>query len=118
VLIVAGCAQPAPFTNVSSPVPHGTLTGTLLREGGAVSPGGGGPKAVPVDGTVSVASGSTVVATARASKGRFTLGLPPGTYTVTAVTTGGGSALHCSAASSARVVSYATTSTEIDCIVP
>jgi hypothetical protein len=119
LLLVSGCAPTLEHGPVAGAVPAaGTLTGTVLREGGALGPNGSQPKAVPMDATVSATRGSRMVARIKVTGGRFTLSLPPGTYTVTAVTSGSGTPLHCAAASSATVTSMATTTTAVDCIVP
>lgn len=112
LLVVSGCSHPA------AAQVDGTLTGTFLLEGGAVNPKLTQQPVHPLDGVVSAMRGTTVVATAHATDGHFTLSLPPGTYTVTGVTSGTSQPMQCSARSSATVTAEATTSTEIDCIVP
>lgn len=110
LLIVSGCTHPA-----ATPA-DGTLTGTFLLVGGPMEPQLAQQPGRQTDGVVSVTRGTTVVATVKATKGHFTLSLPPGTYTVTGVTSGT-NPLHCSAESSATVRPKATTSTAIVCSI-
>lgn len=77
MLILSACTQAPPGS--------GTLKGTFTTEGGAMGLDGAQPSPHPLDGTITATRGTTVVASARAIDGSFTLTLPPGTYTITGI---------------------------------
>lgn len=95
-----------------APSGNGTLKGTFISEGGALGPDGAQPSPHPLDGVITATRGTTVVASARAIDGSFTLTLPPGTYTITGIA-GAEHGTACTVTS--KVTSGATSSVEVIC---
>lgn len=106
VLVASGCAG-APGGSV-------VVKGTLVVRDVPNFLGNPVPKAGPVDGLVSAARGTDVVATVPATGGSFILALPAGTYTITG-TTGGKNPLKCRAATPVTVTAAANTSVQVTC---
>ena len=104
LLIVSGCTQ--------APPGNGTLKGTFTTEGGALGLDGTQPSPHPLDGAITATRGTTVVASARAIDGSFTLTLPPGTYTITGVAP---SEHGTACTTTSKVTSGTTSSVEVVC---
>jgi hypothetical protein len=83
MLAAAGCtASSDPHVGTTETV-IGTVSGTFLREGGPIGPGGQQPKEVKLAGQIEFLSSGRLAAKAEVGKtGRFSVGLTPGRYTV------------------------------------
>jgi hypothetical protein len=90
IALLSACAPAAAHTIAHAVGPaavhadaSGTVTGRLQIEGGPISPGGQQPGKRPVPGTVEFTSMREHPVTVRVGdSGRFSVHLPPGTYTV------------------------------------
>lgn len=80
----AATASSASVTRASSHGDDGTVTGTFTRVGGPLGPDGTQPRPVPLMGTLIFSAGHhRTVAVHVGKTGRFSVGLPAGTYVVT-----------------------------------
>jgi hypothetical protein len=83
VVTLAACGPGASATRATAETDDGTVTGTFMRVGGPLGPGGMQPRSVPLTGTVTFsASHHRMVAVQVGKTGRFSLRLPAGSYAV------------------------------------
>jgi hypothetical protein len=79
---MTACGTSTPPTRASTNS-DGTMTGTFTRVGGPLGPGGTQPRPVPLTGTLQFSAGHhRMVAVQVGETGRFSVSLPPGSYTV------------------------------------
>lgn len=121
VLPLAACAGvPGPASA------RGTVTGTLMLEGGPISPGGRLPGKRPIPGTVQFTDGRHQPVLAHVdSSGDFSISLPAGSYVVSGrspqviqVSNGASHEAPCSQPVSVTVTPRHTTRVALTCIVP
>ncbi len=106
--------------------PRAVVTGRLMLEGGPISPDGRLPSKRPIPGTVQFADGRhQPVLVHVGSSGRFSVRLPPGSYTATGrsprvieVSNGTNQETTCSQPLSVTARPQHTTRIALTCIVP
>lgn len=127
-LLVVGTACGAASGHVvTGTAPTGTVTGTFVREGGPLGPGGRQPAERRLPGLIQFIGTSKHTFKVRVgNKGTFEVRLPTGTYSVVGRTpdilevdgSGIGRQTPCSQPLSVRVTNHHTSKITVTCIVP
>ena len=80
---LTACGTSTIPAHVSGSSDDGTVTGTFMRVGGPLGPGGTGPRPVPLTGTLQFSAGHhRMVAVQVGKTGRFSVRLSAGSYLV------------------------------------
>ena len=112
---------------VTGPAPVGTVTGTFVREGGPLGPGGRQPAEVRLPGLIQFITANKQTFKVTAGKnGTFEVRLPTGTYSVVGRSpdieevdgNGPGRETPCSVPLSVKVTSGHTSKITVTCVVP
>lgn len=124
VMLAAGCAA-ASANNAAHNPARGVVTGSFVREGGPLRPGGLQPRKVPLPGLVEFISADGHVFRVRIEvAGKFKVSLPAGRYSVSGTSpdigTGraGGRQRPCSQPVSVTVTAHHTVKVTVACTVP
>lgn len=127
LLVVGSACGAATGQVVTGTAPAGTVTGTFVREGGALGPGGQQPAEVRLPGLIQFIGKNKLTFKVRVGhKGTFELRLPAGTYSVVGRTprilevedNGRKRETPCSQPLSVTVTNQHTSKITVTCVVP
>jgi hypothetical protein len=127
LLVVGSACGAATGQVVTGTAPAGTVTGTFVREGGPLGPGGRQPAEVRLPGLIQFIGKNKLTFTVRVGhKGTFELRLPAGTYSVVGRTprilevegNGRQRETPCSQPLSVTVTNHHTSKITVTCVVP